>query len=79
MAMLAAILALYVSPARQWLRQSHTAAGDRAELRALERQNGQLRERIHRLRQPRTLEREARRLGMVRKGERAFVIENLRP
>ncbi|MEJ7715122.1 MAG: septum formation initiator family protein [Thermoleophilaceae bacterium] len=39
-------------------------------------ENRRLRERAERLRDPAALELEARRLGMVRQGERSFVIEN---
>ena len=40
-------------------------------------ENVELRERLRALRDPGALEREARKLGMVRAGERAYVIENL--
>jgi len=71
------ILMLYVSPARHWLAQSSTAGEQRQELRDLTRDNRALKRRVRTLRDPRALEREARRLGLVRRGERAFVIENL--
>ncbi len=72
------ILALYVSPARHWIQQSGTAAAQRDELRDLSAENRELKRRVRSLRDPGALEREARRLGMVRQGERAYVIENLR-
>jgi cell division protein FtsB len=72
------ILALYVSPAKHWIQQSGTAAAQREELRDLSAENRELKRRVHSLRDPGALEREARRLGMVRQGERAYVIENLR-
>lgn len=68
---------LYLSPAKQWVTQSRTANEDRAELRQLERENTELKTRVESLQAPGALEREARKLGMVRKGERAYVIENL--
>jgi cell division protein FtsB len=71
------ILGLYVSPALHWLRQSRTAGEQRQELRDLAREHRALVHRARELRNPGALEREARRLGMVRQGERAFVIENL--
>ncbi|MGH2824907.1 MAG: septum formation initiator family protein [Thermoleophilaceae bacterium] len=39
--------------------------------------NRELKRRVRALRDPGALEREARRLGMVRQGERAYVIEGL--
>jgi len=77
MAVLFVILLLYVSPAKHWIQQSRTAGEQRSELSELTRENRQLRRRIHALRSPGALEREARRLGMVRDGERSFVIQNL--
>ena len=47
------------------------------ELRRLEREHARLKARLDSLRAPDAIEREARRLGMVRRGEQAFVIENL--
>jgi cell division protein FtsB len=77
LAVLFVILLLYVSPAKHWIQQSRTAGEQRSELKDLTRENRQLRGRIRALRSPGALEREARRLGMVRRGERSFVIENL--
>ena len=71
------ILLLYVSPAKHWIEQSRTAGEQKQELRDLTQQNADLKRRVHELRDPRALEREARRLGMVKRGERSFVIENL--
>ena len=71
------ILLLYVSPALHWLAQSRTAGEQRHELRDLTRQNHDLKRRVAALRDPKALEREARKLGLVKRGERAFVIENL--
>ncbi len=71
------ILALYVAPLTHWIEQSRTAAQQRQELRELTRENHGLKRRVRALRDPHALEREARRLGMVRQGERPFVIENL--
>ena len=77
LAVLGAILLLYVSPTKHWIEQSRTAGEQRSELRGLTRENRELERRIRKLRTPGALEREARRLGMVRRGERAFVIEDL--
>jgi cell division protein FtsB len=75
--MLGTIVLLYIAPATHWLTQSRTAREHRTELRDLERENRDLQARIRSLRRPDALERDARRLGMVKRGERAFVIENL--
>jgi len=71
------ILLLYVSPALHWLEQSRTAGEQHQELRDLTKENGRLKRRVGELRDPRALEREARKLGLVKRGERAYVIENL--
>jgi cell division protein FtsB len=71
------ILFAYASPARQWIKQSGTAGHQKQELSELSKENRNLKQRLHALRDPGALEREARRLGMVRAGERSYVIENL--
>lgn len=72
------ILFAYASPARQWIKQSGTAGYQKQELSELTREQRNLKQRLRALRDPGALEREARRLGMVRQGERSYVIENLR-
>jgi cell division protein FtsB len=67
----------YLSPARHWLQQSGTAGRQKQELSDLRGQKTKLQRRLRALRDPGALEREARRLGMVRVGERSYVIENL--
>ena len=74
---LVVILLLYLSPAKHWIQQSRTAGAQQDELGELAEENKELKRRVRALRDPGTLEREARRLGMVRQGERAYVIENL--
>jgi cell division protein FtsB len=71
------IVLLYISPARHWLQQSSTAGAQRQELDELTKENRQLRQRVRALRDPGALELEARRMGMVRQGERSYVIEKL--
>lgn len=73
---LATILLLYVSPAKHWLEQSSTARDQKQELEELTADNTRLERRAKELRDPAAPEREARRLGMVRQGERSYVIEN---
>jgi cell division protein FtsB len=77
LAVLGTILLLYVSPARRWIAQSATAGHQQAELDELEREHDRLKARLHALKAPGALEREARRLGMGKVGERSFVVENL--
>jgi cell division protein FtsB len=75
---LGVILLLYVAPVSHWLGQSRVASSQRQELRSVERDNARLQRQIGDLRGPDAVERKARELGMVRRGERAYVIENLR-
>jgi cell division protein FtsB len=74
---LGVILLLYISPTKRWIDQSATAGHQQAELDDLEAEHEHLRARLRELKAPGALERHARRLGMVKVGERAFVIENL--
>jgi cell division protein FtsB len=74
---LVVILLLYLSPAKHWIQQSRTAGAQEQELGELGDENRELKRRVRALRDPGALEREARRLGMVRQGERAYVIQNL--
>ena len=66
---------LYIPPVKHWIEQSRTAAHGREELRMLQRENKRLGSRLAELRRPDAVEREARRLGMVREGERPYVIQ----
>ncbi|HSD81367.1 MAG TPA: septum formation initiator family protein [Solirubrobacteraceae bacterium] len=71
------IVVLYAGPARSYVATMHEAKQRRAELRRLQDENRRLRARRAELRRPSALEREARRLGMVKPGERPYVIEHL--
>jgi cell division protein FtsB len=71
------VLVLYISPLHRWLTQRDLAVQQGQELHGLQQQNGQLRSHIRLLRNPAALEIEARKLGMVRRGEREYVITNL--
>jgi cell division protein FtsB len=70
------VLLLYISPVNHWLTQRHVAAQQQSDLKNLEAQNKQLRSQIKTLHTPAALELEARKLGMVKRGERAYVVEN---
>ncbi|HLM27268.1 MAG TPA: septum formation initiator family protein [Thermoleophilaceae bacterium] len=74
---LAIILALYVSPAKHWIEQSGTAGAEREELGRLKSEQDRLESQVRDLRRPAALEREARKLGMVKGGERSYVIRGL--
>ena len=73
---LGVVLLLYISPLHRWITQRNLASQQNQELRALQQQNKQLRSHIRLLRNPAALEVQARKLGMVRRGEREYVIEN---
>ncbi len=74
---LALIAYLYIGPARDWISTYAQAKQKRAEVAALKAENRRLRERKRQLQQPSALEREARELGMVKAGERAYVVRGL--
>jgi cell division protein FtsB len=75
--LLAIVLLAYVGPARSLVTTWHTSNAKQAQLHALEHEHEALVQRATSLRNPRTVEAEARRLGMVRPGERSYVIEGL--
>jgi cell division protein FtsB len=74
---LVVLVYLYAGPARSYWHTIHEAKQRRAEVAVLKRENERLRARRAALRGPSALEREARRLGMVRPGERPYVLEHL--
>lgn len=71
------VLALYVNPLRSYWSTRQEAAQRNSEAAELKAENEQLRARRDHLKDPRNLEAEARRLGMVRPGERAYVVSRL--
>jgi cell division protein FtsB len=71
------LLMLYAGPARSYWDSMQQAKQRRAEVAELKRENGKLRARRRVLRSEGALEREARRLGMTKPGERPYVVENL--
>ena len=73
-AMLGVIVLLYVSPVKHWVQQSRTKADQQQRLHELQHENAQLEGRLRYLKRPDAIDREARRLGMVKRGERAFVV-----
>ncbi|HEX2050595.1 MAG TPA: septum formation initiator family protein [Actinomycetota bacterium] len=77
LAVLLGLVLLYAGPARSYWDTMQQAKQRRAEVAELKRENERLRERRRALRSAGALEREARRLGMTRPGERPYVVENL--
>lgn len=71
------VVALYVGPSISFLHTYKEAKARRGEVHALQAENQRLRARKQALKDPRTLEREARRLGLVKPGERPFVVQGL--
>jgi cell division protein FtsB len=74
---LLAVLVSYLGPAANYVESWRLAKQTRAELQQLRTDNDRLRDRAKRLRDPNTIELEARRIGMARPGERAYVIRRL--
>jgi cell division protein FtsB len=77
LAVLFVILLMYVSPLTRWVTQKNTANEDTSQLHQLESANTDLKAKLKALKSPQALDLRARKLGMVKQGERAFVIENL--
>jgi len=77
--MLTLVVLSYAAPLQNWFEQRRTAAEHGAELKRLETEHERLSNRAKDLTSGDAIEREARRLGMVKKGERAYVVEGLPP
>lgn len=75
--LLVAVAALYVQPARSYIETWREADAKQQQVEQLEREHRELVSRVRALRDPRTIEAEARRLGMVRPGERPYVVSGL--
>lgn len=71
---LAAIAAAYVHPVRAYLSARETVAERKAEIASLERNQETLEHKIASARSGVFVEREARKLGLVRPGERLFIV-----
>ena len=77
LAVLVGLMFLYINPARTYLSTLREAHHRSAEVHGLLRENHRLQAKRRALGDPRTLEAEARRLGMVRPGERGYVVRGL--
>jgi cell division protein FtsB len=71
------VLGLYVKPTMTWIGTYRESKAQQAQVQQLTERNRQLKLRRAQLQSPGTVEREARRLGMVRPGERPYVVEGL--
>ncbi|MDP9377664.1 MAG: septum formation initiator family protein [Actinomycetota bacterium] len=77
LAVLFLIVYAYIGPARSLLAAYREADAKQAQVAALKARNAQLAKREQALQTAATLEREARLLGMVRAGERAYIVKGL--
>jgi cell division protein FtsB len=66
------IVLLYIRPVAHWVEQRSTAAHSKADLRDLQRERDRLEARLRQLSGTGAVEREARKMGMVRRGERPY-------
>jgi cell division protein FtsB len=71
------VVSLYVGPSIHLVETWQEGKQRRAQAAELRRENQALRARRRALHDPRTLEREARRLGLVKPGERPYIVRGL--
>jgi cell division protein FtsB len=76
-AALAAILLAYIRPIRGYQAARARAAARQADVAALERENTRLEQRLALSGEDSFVEREARRIGLVRPGERLFIVKGV--
>ncbi|MGA9874227.1 MAG: septum formation initiator family protein [Solirubrobacteraceae bacterium] len=76
---MAALVYLYLSAGVRLLSSWSESKRDSAQVRVLERQNHTLRQQHTTLASPTTVQEEARRLGMIRPGEQAYIVNGLPP
>jgi cell division protein FtsB len=74
-----ALVYLYLSAGIRLLSSWSESKHDSAQVRVLERQNRTLRQQHATLANPTTVQEEARRLGMIRPGEQAYIVNGLPP
>lgn len=71
------VVGLYIGPARSYLKTWKVSNEKHQQLTSLERQHAALVRSSQALHQPQTVETEARRLGMVRPGEKPYSVQDL--
>jgi len=74
-----ALVYLYLSAGARMLSSWGESKRDSAQVRVLEHQNRTLRGQHATLASPTTVQEEARRLGMIRPGEQAYIVNGLPP
>jgi cell division protein FtsB len=67
----------YARPLRSYLNTKHQLAQRKADVRALIAETRELQRRLADASTPEALQREARRLGLVRPGERLFIVKGI--
>jgi cell division protein FtsB len=72
---LGVIVLLYIGPVSHWIQQRDTAAHTREEVHQLQAEHARLKGRLKDLTGPGAIERQARSMGMVKSGERSYVLE----
>jgi cell division protein FtsB len=68
---------LYWKPAHSYLRTKHTLDARRAEVQSLRVEQARLQKRLAQVGTTEQLVREARRLGLVKPGERLFIVKGI--
>ena len=71
----ALVLYLYIGPAVSWVKTYREAGRQRSAVAELRAENAKLRERKRALTEKGALEREARKLGMVKAGEKSYIVK----
>lgn len=71
------VVGLYVGPAISFVSTYREAKERRGDVRSLQAENDRLRARKKALQSTSTMEREARRLGLVKPGEKPFIVKGL--
>jgi Septum formation initiator len=71
------LIYLYINPLRTWISTLQEAQSKRGEVSELQREHHDLVQRKRALQAPGAVDAEARRLGMVRRDERSFVLRGL--
>jgi cell division protein FtsB len=69
------VIYLYIGPARTWVSTHAEAKRKRADVARVKAEHERLLARKHELSEPGAVEREARKLGMVKAGEKLYVVE----
>jgi cell division protein FtsB len=73
------VLVSYLNPLVNLMQAWQGSKSSDAELAHLKQEKVDLTRRLHEVSSPTTLEREARRLGMVKPGEHAYIVHGLGP